>query len=337
MSKLSVVFSASIAAVVALLALNIFCGAVDIPASSVVDVLSGGGRADASSRFIILEARMPQAVTAMFAGGALAVCGLLMQAVFRNPLADPSILGVSSGSGLGVAVVMLLLGGDISVAGLGLGGFLAVLVSAFLGAVAVTALMLFLSRLVRGNASLLIVGVMISYLASSAIMLLNFFASSDGVRAYMMWGMGNFASVSVGRLPVFVGVTGICVLLSGLFVKPLNLLALGSNYAQNLGVDIRCLRTAILLISGLLTAVTTSFCGPVAFIGLAVPHMSRMVLHTDDYRLLLPATVLAGMAVALLCNFACSLPTDGSVLPVNALTPIVGVPAVLYIMLRKHQ
>lgn len=336
MKREAIIFLFAGIGTIALLLLNLFSGAVSIPVSSVLRILSGGDVANASWRFIILESRLPQSLTALFAGGALSVCGLLMQAVFRNPLADPSILGVSSGSGLGVALVLLLFGGGIGVGSISMGGFVAVLVAAFIGAIAVTAIMLVLSRMIRSNAMLLIMGVMTGYLSSSAIMLLNYFSSADGIRSYMLWGMGNFASVSLERLPLFVVVTSSCMVVSVLLVKPLNILVLGSQYARNLGVDIRRLRNGVLLLTGLITAVTTAFCGPIAFIGLAVPHIARLLLRTDDYRQLLPATMLAGMIVALLCNFACTLPSDGGVLPVNTLTPIVGVPVILYIMLRKH-
>lgn len=336
MKREAIIFLFAGIGTIALLLLNLFSGAVSIPVSSVLRILSGGDVANASWRFIILESRLPQLLTALFAGGALSVCGLLMQAVFRNPLADPSILGVSSGSGLGVALVLLLFGGGIGVGSISMGGFVAVLVAAFIGAIAVTAIMLVLSRMIRSNAMLLIMGVMTGYLSSSAIMLLNYFSSADGIRSYMLWGMGNFASVSLERLPLFVVVTSSCMVVSVLLVKPLNILLLGSQYARNLGVDTRRLRNGVLLLTGLITAVTTAFCGPIAFIGLAVPHIARLLLRTDDYRQLLPATMLAGMIVALLCNFACTLPSDGGVLPVNTLTPIVGVPVILYIMLRKH-
>lgn len=336
MKREAIIFLFAGIGTIALLLLNLFSGAVSIPVYSVLRILSGGDVANASWRFIILESRLPQSLTALFAGGALSVCGLLMQAVFRNPLADPSILGVSSGSGLGVALVLLLFGGGIGVGSISMGGFVAVLVAAFIGAIAVTAIMLVLSRMIRSNAMLLIMGVMTGYLSSSAIMLLNYFSSADGIRSYMLWGMGNFASVSLERLPLFVVVTSSCMVVSVLLVKPLNILLLGSQYARNLGVDTRRLRNGVLLLTGLITAVTTAFCGPIAFIGLAVPHIARLLLRTDDYRQLLPATMLAGMIVALLCNFACTLPSDGGVLPVNTLTPIVGVPVILYIMLRKH-
>lgn len=291
---------------------------------------------NASWRFIVLELRLPQALTAMFAGGSLAVSGLLMQALFRNPLADPSILGVSSGAGLGVALVTLIMGGTLAIGGLSIGGFVAVLVAAFLGAIGVTMLMLFLSDTVRSTPMLLIVGVVVGYLSSSAIILMGYFASADGIRSYMLWGMGNFASVSLGRLPVFACISIVGMLASVLLLKPLNILTLGEQYAINLGVDTRRLRFDILLITGVLTASTTAFCGPVAFLGLAVPQMARMVMCTDDYRRLLPATVFIGMFVALLCNFICSMPSTGEVLPVNALTPLVGAPVILYIMLRSR-
>lgn len=322
---------------VVLLLLNLFSGAVDIPVSSVARILCGGDNdVNASWQFIVLESRLPQAFTALLAGSSLAVCGLLMQAIFRNPLADPSILGISGGAGLGVALVMLFFGGGIAVGGLSVGGFVAVLLAAFVGAVVVTLLMLFLSEVIHSNAMLLIVGVMTGYLASSAIMLLNFFASADGVRSYMLWGMGNFASVSSERLPLFAAVSVACLVASALIVKPLNVLVLGSQYARNLGVNTRLLRNLILLLTGLLTALTTAFCGPIAFVGLAVPHISRLLLRTDDYRLLLPATMLTGAVVALACNLACAMPSDGGVLPVNAITPVIGAPVILYIMLRKH-
>lgn len=323
-------------AVAALMALNLFLGAVSIPAVAVADALLGNDVANDSWRFIVLQSRLPQAVTALLCGSGLAVCGLLLQAVFRNPLADPSILGISGGAGLGVAAVMLLMGGGISIGAMSVSGFMAVLAAAFAGASLVTLLMFFLSRLIRGNGMLLIAGVMVGYLASSVIMLLNFFASEDGIRAYTLWGMGNFSSVSYAMLPLFATVALACLAWSLTLVKPLNILVLGPQYAENLGVDTRRLRNRILLVTGLLTALTTSFCGPVAFLGLAVPHLARLFLRTDNYRSLLPAVMLLGGLVALACNVACSLPSHGGVLPINAVTPVVGAPVILYVMTRRR-
>ena len=336
MKREALIFSLTGIGAVALFLLSLFIGAVDIPVSTVLEILCGSDDANASWRFIVIESRLPQALTAVLAGGSLAVCGLLMQALFRNPLADPSILGVSSGAGLGVALVMLFFGGGIAVGGLSVIGFVAILFAAFAGALVVTLLMLLVSQIVRGNSTLLIVGIMVGYLSASATMLLNYFSSADGVRSYMLWGMGNFSSVSPDRLVLFASVALCCVAVSVLLVKPLNVLVLGRQYAENIGVNTRLLRNVILLVTGMLTAVTTAFCGPIAFIGLAVPHVSRLLLHTDDYRLLLPLTIAVGAFVALLCNVASAFAPDGGVLPVNALTPLVGVPVILYIMLRKQ-
>ena len=336
MTRRLLIFAILASATVALLLLNVFFGAVDIPAADVADILLGRNVHDDSWRFIILESRLPQAVTALLCGCSLAVCGLMLQAVFRNPLADPSILGISSGAGLGVAFVMLLYGGSVSVGMLSIGGFATVLAAAFIGATAVTLLMFSLSSIIRSDAMLLIAGVMVGYLSSSIIVLLSYYASEEGLRAYTLWGMGNFASVSTERLPLFSIIAVVCLSASVLLVKSLNILSLGTLYAENLGVNTRQLRGTVLIVTGILTALTTSFCGPVAFIGLAVPHIARMALHTDDYRKLLPATILTGGGVAMACNLACTMTPSGTMLPVNAVTPVIGAPVILYVMTRRR-
>lgn len=336
MAHKAIIFIIAGIGIVAMFLINLFVGTVSIPASSVWETLMGSDAVNASWQFIILQSRLPQAMTALLAGGALSVCGLLMQAAFRNPLADPSVLGVSSGSGLGVAIVMLCMGGNLMVGNASLNGFIAMLLGAFVGAIAVTMLMLALSEVIKSNALLLIVGMLVGYLTSSVIIILNFFASADGIRSYMLWGMGNFASVSTERLTVFAFVTLVCLAVACTLVKPLNAIALGLQYAKNLGIDIYRLRNIILLVTGLLTAVVTAFCGPIAFVGLAVPHMARLLLPTDDYRFLLPLAILMGMLVTLTCNLVCSVSSDGGVMPVNALTPIAGIPVILYIMLKRH-
>lgn len=319
-----------------LLLLNVFFGAIDISPYDVITIISGRNNDNASLQYIILQSRLPISLTALIGGGALALCGLLLQAVFRNPLADPSILGISSGAGLGAALVMLFWGGTLAIGSLSLSGFSLVLVAAFLGASLVTILMLFLSSILRNGASLLIAGVMVGYLSSSVIMLLNFFASDDGIRAFTLWGMGSFAGVSSVRMPLFATLALVVMALSALIIKPLNVMILGEQYAQNLGINIKRLRTMTLLITGFLTALTTAFCGPIAFIGLAVPHLARLSLHTDDYRCLVPATLLIGGIVALICNLTCSFPLGGTVLPINAITPIIGAPVILFIMMKKR-
>lgn len=321
------------ALIVVLFVLNLMAGAVRIPLADVVSILMGDDEVRESWRYIIWESRLPQSVTAVLCGGALAVSGLMLQTAFRNPLAGPSVFGITSGAALGVAVVMLLLGGSVSIGMLDVSGFLAVWVSAFAGAMAVTGIIFLFSSLVRNGVMLLIVGLMIGYLSASAVSLLNFFATEEGVKSYIMWGMGDFGSVSMGQLPVFVAVIMAGLLASLAMIKPLNALLLGEEYAENLGVNTIRVRNQLLVITGVLTATTTAFCGPIAFIGLAVPHVTRLVLATENHRLLLPATVLVGAATALLCNLICSLPADG-VIPLNAVTPLIGAPIIIYVIVK---
>ena len=322
--------------IVVLFALNLVMGSVSIPVADVFSILAGNKTLKPSWQFIVLESRLPQAITAMLCGGALAVSGLMLQTAFRNPLAGPSIFGINSGAGLGVALVMLLLGGGLSVGSLQIGGFAAILIAAFIGAMAVMALIFFFSTLVRNNVMLLIVGIMIGYISNSAISLLNFFATDEGVKSYMVWGMGSFGGVSMANMPVFAGVTLIGLLGALLLIKPLNALLLGDRYAENLGVNILRVRNRLLIVTGLLTAVTTAFCGPVAFIGLAVPHIARLLLTTDNHRVLLPATILCGAVVALICNLICFLPGESGVIPLNAVTPLIGAPVIIYVIARKR-
>ena len=321
--------------IVALFTFNLFEGSIRIPASDVLDILLGKGESlKPSWRYIVLENRLPQAITALLCGASLAASGLLLQTAFRNPLADPSIFGISSGAGVGVALVMLLLGGSLSLGSLQLTGFVAVIMAAFVGAMAVTTVIFFFSTMVRNSVMLLIIGIMTGYLASSAITLLNFFATDEGVKSYMVWGMGSFGGITMSHLPIFATAT-----LAGLFgalllIKPLNALMLGDRYAENLGISIRRTRNWLLIITGVLTAVTTAFCGPIAFIGLAVPHIARLIFRTDDHRLLLPATMLCGAAIALLCNAICYLPGESGIIPLGAVTPLMGAPVIIYIIVK---
>lgn len=324
-------------AVVALFFSNLIYGSVDIPFDKVVDILFGNGAEKASWQFIILESRLPQAVTALLSGMALSVSGLMLQTAFRNPLADPSIFGISSGAGLGAALVMLLFGGSVSAGALSLSGFAAVFLGAFLGAMAVMAVVFAFSLFVRNSVMLLIIGIMIGYISSSVISLLNFFATEEGVKSYLVWGMGSFGGVSLGQLPVFSAVTLLGLVCSLLLVKPLNIILLGKNYAENLGVNIALVRNLLLVITGLLTAVVTSFCGPVSFIGLAVPHIARMIVRTSQHGVLMPVTMLSGATIALLCNVVCTLPSSGGIIPLNAVTPILGAPVVIYVILRMKK
>ena len=322
--------------IVILFILNLVMGSIRIPVSDVFSILLGDESEKASWRFIVLESRLPQAITAVLCGGALAVSGLMLQTAFRNPLAGPSIFGVNSGAGLGVALVMLLLGGSISAGSVSISGFVAILIAAFIGAMAVMAIIFFFSSIVRNNVMLLIIGIMIGYISNSAISLLNFFATDEGVKSYMVWGMGSFGGVSMKTMPVFASVTILGLIGALLLIKPLNALMLGDRYAENLGIDILRTRNWLLIVTGLLTAITTAFCGPVAFIGLAVPHIARLILTTDNHRVLLPATILCGAVIALICNLICFLPGENGVIPLNAVTPIMGAPVIIYVIAKKH-
>ena len=259
----------------------------------------------------------------------------MLQTAFRNPLAGPSVFGITSGAGLGVAVVMLLLGGNVSIGVLNLSGFLAVLVAAFTGAMLVTGIIFLFSSLVHNGIMLLIIGLMIGYLASSAVSLLNFFATEQGVKSYIMWGMGDFSGVSMTQLPIFITIIIVGLLASFTMIKPLNALLLGEQYAENLGINTIRVRNCLLVITGLLTAISTAFCGPIAFIGLAVPHIARLVLSTENHYSLLPATILIGSTVALLCNLLCCLPADGGIIPLNAVTPLIGSPVIIYVIVKR--
>lgn len=322
--------------VLSLFVVSLLIGSVSIPVSETFRILIGEESVKPSWQYIVIESRLPQAVTAMLCGASLAVCGLILQTAFRNPLAGPSIFGVNSGAGLGVALVMLFFGGSVSAGTVSIGGFMAVLLAAFAGAMGVMALIFFFSTLVRSHVMLLIVGIMIGYMAGSAISLLNFFATDEGVKSYMVWGMGSFGGVSLKMLPTFSVITLITLAVSLALVKPLNALVLGDRYAENLGVNIIRVRNWLLMVTGVLTAVTTAFCGPVAFIGLAVPHIARLVLGTDNHRVLLPATILTGSAVALLCNILTVLPGEGGIIPLNAITPLIGAPVVIYVILSRR-
>lgn len=312
-------------------------GSVSIPLDALFDILMGREPERMAWQNIVVQTRLPQAVTAMLAGASLAVSGLLLQTLFSNPLAGPSILGISDGANLGVAAVMLYFGGSLSqLSDLPISGYPAVILAAFLGASLVLAIILYFSSKVKNNVMLLIIGIMIGYLASSIISILNFYASTDRVHAYVMWGLGNFSGVSLERLPLFVGCTVTGLFLSVLLIKPLNALLLGEMYAANLGIHIKRTRMMILICTGLLTAVTTAFCGPVSFIGLAVPHIARLLLGSSNHKMLLPVTLLTGSCVALLCTILMVVPgTTDFILPLNAVTPLIGAPVIIYVIVNR--
>ncbi len=333
---ISIVTLALLLAVLAVMCLLI--GSVDINAGAVWDIICGRGAANKAWEIIVLQSRIPMIFTAILAGAALAVSGLLLQTTFNNPLAGPSILGVSSGAGLGVAVVMLAYGGMIgsSAMGVNLGSYLATLFGAVSGAAAVLITLMAMAAIVKSNTMLLIVGILISYLTSSIVSLLNSIASEEGVHSYVAWGFGTFSGVSMSQMPVFASLIILALIASVLMVKPLNALLLGTRYAQNLGVNTGSARNRLLLITGILTAVVTAFCGPIGFLGLVVPHIARLALGTSNHSRLIPATILAGADIALLCTLL-SVSGSHGIIPINAITPIIGIPIILYIIINRRR
>ena len=312
---------------------NLFYGSIEIPAKEVLSIVTGGECRRDVWRVVVLETRLLHALTALLAGASISVAGLLLQTLFRNPLAGPEVLGVNSGAGLGVALVMLLAGGITS---FGLGGYLAVLGGAFGGALFVIMIILLLATLLRNNMFLLIAGVAVSYMTSSAITMLNYFSTAEGVHSYMVWGMGSFGGVTMQQMPFFASVSLLLLFVSLLMAKPLNAMLLGDSYAVNLGVNVKAVRAMALCVTGLLTAVVTAFCGPVSFIGLAVPHIARISMRSNSHRHLIPSTIMLGGAVALLCNLVCQLPGESGLLPLGAITPLVGAPVIIYVVIKNR-
>ncbi len=335
-SKSIYLTAALLVAVLVLFFLNLCLGTVHIPLKDVIASLTGAGASRESWDFIVRESRLPSAVTALLAGASLSASGLMLQTAFRNPLAGPDILGINGGAGLGVALVMLLFGGNLTMGNLTLSGSVSVIIGAFAGALAVTALVLYLSTKLKNPVMLLIVGIMVSYLASALISLLNFFSTAEGVHSYTMWGMGNFGGVSMGQLPVYCSVSLLGLVIAVSLIKPLNALLLGDMYAENLGVNIIRTRNWLLLSTSLLVAIITAFCGPVSFIGLAVPHIARLLLQSSNHRSLMPLTILAGAVIALLCNVLSSIPGNRGLIPLNAITPAIGAPVILYVLLKNR-
>ena len=310
---------------------NILYGAISIPIEEIWAILTNSNQVNESWKIIVTESRLPQAITALLSGSALAISGLLLQTLFRNPLAGPSILGISDGANLGVAIAMLALGGQIG----GLGGYMTIALSALIGAMVILSIIIYFSGKVRSNILLLIIGIMVGYLVSSSISILNYYASADKVHKFVMWGMGDFSSVSLDKLPFFAIILIIGLVMALMLSKPMNALLMGENYASNLGVNIKRVRTAILINTGILVAIVTAFCGPISFIGIAVPHISRLIIGSANHRHLIPVTLLIGGAIALICNILTIIPGSNTILPLNAITPLFGAPVILYVIMSK--
>lgn len=310
---------------VALLSLGL--GAVSIPIQEVFSILCGQDGVPAHWQYIVWQMRVPAMLTAALTGASLGVAGLLLQSYFRNPLAGPSILGITNGANLGVALVIVGTGTSAAFNTIG---------AALAGAMLTLLLLLGVGRLVRQSVTLLIVGILLSYLTSAILTLIHYNASADGVQALLLWGMGSFHQVGLANLPLFAASTLLPLLAALWLIRPLNGWMLGELYARNLGISTTQVRWLVLIVTGVICAITTAWCGPIAFIGLSIPHVARMVFHTDNHRTLLPATMLLGALCALLCLCLCVAPSDGQILPINAVTPLFGIPVILWVILGKR-
>ena len=330
---------AIVTAIFVLIFLNLVLGSVSIPLQSVWHIIWNLGNEPITWQNIIWKSRLPQALTALVAGAGLSISGLQMQTVFRNPLAGPSVLGIRSGASMGVAFVALLSGslGGVALSKLGFMGEIALSIAAVIGSLSVMALIVYVSQKVKGNVTLLIIGVMIGYVANAVIGVLKFFSVEEDIRAYVIWGLGSFARVSGNQMTLFVILMTILIPLSFLLIKTMNLMLLGDSYARNLGLNIKRARLLVITSAGVLTAIVTAYCGPIIFLGLAVPHLCRAIFQTSDHRILMPAVLFAGAALALICNLIARMPGFEGALPVNSVTALVGAPVVASVLFRKRK
>lgn len=319
--------------------LNLALGTVSIPLSSIGNIVMGGDGESEIWQNIIWKSRFPQTMTALFAGAGLSISGLQMQTIFRNPLAGPSELGISSGASLGVAFIILLSGniGGVALSQLGFVGEVTVSVAAICGAMVVMLIIVGISQRIKGNVILLIIGVMIGYIATAIIGVLKFFSNDEDVRAYVIWGLGSFSKVSQAQVYTFVTIMLILIPLSFLLIKTLNLMLLGESYAKNLGLNLKRARLATICCSCIITAIVTAYCGPIVFLGLAVPHLCRTIFISSDHRVLMPAVTLVGAALALLCNLIARMPGFEGALPINSVTALIGAPIVISVLFGKRK
>lgn len=316
--------------------LNIVVGSVKIPVSQIFTILLGGKAINPGWETILIEFRIPKTLTAILAGSGLAISGLIMQTMFRNPLAGPFVLGISSGASLGVAL-MILAGSILGIAAwLSLAGSWALVLAAIGGAVSVLILILVISLRVRDSMTLLIIGLMVGSLSAALVSVLQYYSEAQEIQAFLIWTFGNLGGVHGQELivltsAVLIGLTG-----CWLTTKPLNALLLGESYATSLGVNIDQIRLQIILITSILAGSITAFCGPLAFIGIAIPHLARIIFKTADHRILVPASILLGAIVMTLCDLASQIPGSSRTLPINAITSLIGAPAVIAILVKSR-
>lgn len=312
--------------------LDIWLGSVHIPVKEVLNILLGGNSDNQAWDKIILLFRLPKAATAIMAGGALAVSGLMMQSFFRNPLAGPFVLGISSGASLGVAILVMA-----GFSGAFLVNSFGIVIAASVGAGLAFTFVLLASIRIKDSATLLIIGLMVGSITGAIVGTLQYFSTAKQLQAFTIWTFGSLSNVSLKDLPLFFGFTSLGLVVSFLLFKPMNAILLGEQYAQSLGVNIGRLRNGILLSTGLLAGVVTAYCGPIAFIGIAVPHLTRAIIPLSDHKKLIPLVFLMGSLVLLVCDIIAQLPGSEHVLPINIVTSILGAPVVIWVILKKRK
>jgi len=316
---------------------NISLGSVLIPWFDTLSSLVGGSVDKESWKHIIINYRLPKAITAVIVGSGLGVSGLLMQTLFRNPLAGPFVLGISSGASLGVAILILgssLIGGTtalILVSNWGL------VLAASMGSVLVLFIVMLVSIRVRDTMAILIIGLMFGSITAAIVSILSYFAPAEQLQRYIFWGFGSLGNLSWIDLLIFSGIIMIGMVLAIFAIKPLNTLLLGENYARSLGLNIKKSRFLIIIATGLLAGSITAFAGPIAFIGLAVPHLTRQLFHTSNHKTLIPAVILLGSIIMLICDTIAQLPGTEFTLPINAITSLIGAPVVIWLLVRKRK
>lgn len=335
----SIRFLPGILLVLLLFSLNLAWGSVHVPVKAVWQILLGNTNTNLVWQNIVFRSRLPQAFAALGAGMALGIAGLLMQTLFRNPLAGPSVLGISSGASLGVGFVILVAGQvfGFSFSQLGVFGDLSLLIAALAGSLGILAIILLISRKIGGTLAVLIIGVMIGYLSNSLVGIMKFYSLEEDVHTYVIWGLGSFSRLSLNRSFLFLLITIVPSMATLLLSKALNLLSLGDNYAINLGLKIQRARVLVILASGILTAIVTAFCGPIVFIGMAVPHMAKIISRTANHFILILNAGILGAATALLCNLIARLPALDTALPINSVTAFIGAPVVMSVIWKRRK
>ncbi len=315
--------------------LNISLGSVSIPFSEITNALLGADLSQETWKHILFNYRIPKSITAIVAGSGLSLAGLLMQTLFRNPMAGPSVLGITSGAGLGVALLVMGTGlfGGFAIDGLNLN--IGIIIAAILGAFLVLLGILLLSYSIKNTLSILIIGLMLGALTTSIVSIMAYFSKAEELQQYMFWGFGSLGHLTKNELLLLsiIVVLGMASIIP--FLKPLNALLLGENYAQNMGVNLKHLKNYILIITGIITGVITAFVGPIAFIGLAVPHIARLVFNTSNHKILVPTVVILGAIVLLICDSIAQLPLSEKVIPINAVTSLFGAPLVIWLLIRN--